>query len=63
MVVLGVLAVRLFRPRLPLLAGLSFGDPVSRGLKLIGRWSLVFYLVHQPVILAVLYPLAMLRSH
>ncbi len=62
-VALGVIAVRLFRPRLPLLAALSFGDPVSRGLKLIGRWSLVFYLVHQPVILAVLYPLAMLRSH
>jgi uncharacterized membrane protein len=34
------------------------GDPVTRGLRVLGRWSLLIYLIHQPLILAVLYPLA-----
>src|SRR5690606_26479070 len=33
-------------------------DPVSRGLGWMGRWSLVIYLVHQPVLLGILMPLA-----
>lgn len=33
-------------------------DPLTRGLRVLGRWSLLVYLVHQPLMLAVIYPLA-----
>ena len=36
------------------------GGRVTRGLSLLGRRSLAIYLLHQPVLLAVLYPIALL---
>lgn len=35
---------------------------VSRALQTMGRWSLVVYLIHQPILLAILYPIAILRA-
>lgn len=34
-------------------------EPVGRTLRVMGRWSLLTYLLHQPVMLSVLYPLAL----
>jgi uncharacterized membrane protein len=36
-------------------------DPLSRLLKLFGRWSLVFYLLHQPLIIGAIYTASVLR--
>jgi uncharacterized membrane protein len=44
------------------LAAVPVRGRVSRGLQTMGRWSLVVYLVHQPILLGVLYPIAMWRA-
>jgi uncharacterized membrane protein len=45
-----------------LLADTPVRGRVSRGLQTMGRWSLVVYLIHQPILLGILYPIAMLRA-
>ncbi len=35
---------------------------IGRGLAAMGRWSLVIYLIHQPILLAFLYPLALWQA-
>ncbi|WP_374619583.1 heparan-alpha-glucosaminide N-acetyltransferase [Devosia sp.] len=44
------------------LAGFRTGQPVARGIAVIGRWSLPVYLVHQPLIIAALYGLMQLQA-
>ena len=58
---LGVVATRLVlaSPRLTArLAAIPAGNPVTRTLALMGRWSLLIDLLHQPLLLAVIDPLA-----
>lgn len=60
-VLLGVIAARLVLASPSLvarLAGIPAANPVTRALALLGRWSLLIYLLHQPLLLAVIYPLA-----
>ena len=40
------------------LAAVIVKSRISKGLAVAGRWSLIIYLVHQPLMLAVLYPVA-----
>lgn len=40
------------------LAGWAFDDVFGRALQLLGRWSLIIYVLHQPLMLAVLFPIA-----
>lgn len=51
-VLLGILAMRLARraPWWPALAELRLDGPVGSTLRFMGRWSLVIYLVHQPLL-------------
>lgn len=42
------------------LAAMRAEGRLARGLARMGRWSLVIYLLHQPILLAALYPLALL---
>jgi uncharacterized membrane protein len=44
------------------LAGIPVRGHISRGLQTMGRWSLVVYLIHQPILLGILYPIAMWRA-
>ena len=63
-VVLGMGTLKLLRglePAKRLLAAES-PEPALRGLAFIGRHSLAFYLIHQPVILAVLYGLVQIEA-
>lgn len=60
-VILALTVTRLARSAglLPRLAAIAPTDPVSRALAWMGRWSLPIYLIHQPVLLAVILPLAL----
>ncbi|KQT44268.1 hypothetical protein ASG47_17075 [Devosia sp. Leaf420] len=60
-VLVGILATRLAKARvLPKLAEVQPQGKVPRALGWLGRWSLPFYLIHQPVLLAAIVPLSML---
>ena len=58
---IGVIGMRLLR-NTPALAW-STSNPVARGLAFAGRWSLVIYLVHQPLLFGLVTPLANWRQN
>lgn len=59
-VLIGIVVTRLGRDTLlPKLARLQPRNRPARTLGWLGRWSLPFYLVHQPVLLAIIVPLSM----
>lgn len=59
-VLVGVLVTRLGRDSLlPALAKIQPDNRVARALGWLGRWSLPFYLIHQPLLLAMIVPLSM----
>lgn len=60
-VLIGILATRLGKTALlPKLATIQPAGKLPRAFAFLGRWSLPFYLVHQPVLLAVIVPLSMM---
>ncbi|KKB77767.1 hypothetical protein VW35_13975 [Devosia soli] len=60
-VLVGIVATRLAKARiLPRLATIQPRGKTPRALAFLGRWSLPFYLIHQPVLLAIIVPLSML---
>ncbi len=62
-VLLGIAGMRLVlaSPMAPRLAAIHFDQPPARGLAFIGRWSLLIYMLHQPLIIAVFFGLAQLQ--
>lgn len=63
-VLLGVAGTRLLQasPLIGRVAAWQFGGPISRGLIICGRWSLLIYLLHQPLMLGGLTLLMELQS-
>ena len=63
-VLLGMALMRLLQasPVIGTLKAWHSGAPALRGLSWLGRWSLPFYLVHQPVIIGLLYGLMLVQS-
>jgi uncharacterized membrane protein len=63
-VLLGVALMRWLQtsPLLERLRAVHSNQPLVRGIALLGRWSLPFYLLHQPVIIGILYGLMMLQG-
>ncbi len=60
-VLIGILVTRLGKTALlPRLATIQPTGKLPRAFAWLGRWSLPFYLIHQPVLLAVIVPLSML---
>ncbi|MEQ1768288.1 MAG: heparan-alpha-glucosaminide N-acetyltransferase [Devosia sp.] len=60
---LGLVAMRLARPVLTRVRAFRLEARPSRFLRLLGRWSLVFYIVHQPLIWGALYGVALLKPN
>lgn len=60
-VLLGIILARLVlaSPLAARLAKIEASNPVTGAFATAGRWSLLIYLLHQPILLAVLYPTAM----
>ena len=57
----GIMVTRLGKTALlPKLATIQPAGKIPRAFAWLGRWSLPFYLIHQPVLLAVIVPLSML---
>lgn len=64
MVLAGIVATRLLlaSPWVDRLAAIRATAAPARLLVLLGRWSLLLYLLHQPLLLSVLYPLSMVMQ-
>lgn len=63
-VLLGIAAMRLIlaSPLAEDLGQFHSKEPLARGLAFAGRWSLVIYVLHQPLLIAVFYGLAQLQA-
>jgi uncharacterized membrane protein len=63
-VLLGIAGMRLILagPLAPRLAGWHSDASPARGLAFLGRWSLLIYVLHQPLIIGVLYALMQLQT-
>lgn len=63
-VLLGIAGMRLLlaSPLAERLGHLNSNEPLAKGLAFIGRWSLAIYVVHQPLIIGVLWGLSQLQA-